>query len=281
MNSSTLVTTPVTTLYLDFLSYKKATKGLTASGEAWFRWTLFFFLERLQVPIGDVSRDTIVEFLGQYAHMPWRRHGFYRALRSPYRGLFITYQVPNPFIDQFGNPTIEPPKVPQKPLTTITPEQVGILIDAAKGSRNKALVSLLANSGGRRGEIAAIRVQDLDLERHRIRVWGKGGKEGLLIFGPTTYELLSKYLEECSPTGSLFGLTSYSVQTMLRRLGDKVGFKCPAHAFRRGFATELRKKGLSELDIAELGRWSSTAMVKRYSRAYTFEDAASRYKAIV
>ncbi len=44
---------------------------------------------------------------------------------------------------------------------------------------------------------------------------------------------------------------------------------------------ELRRKGLSELDIAELGRWSSTAMVKRYSRAYTFEDAASRYKAIV
>ncbi|MCZ6674220.1 MAG: hypothetical protein O7C75_14920 [Verrucomicrobia bacterium] len=39
--------------------------------------------------------------------------------------------------------------------------------------------------------------------------------------------------------------------------------------------------GLSELDIPELGRWSITAMVKRYSRAYTFEDAASRYKAIV
>ena len=46
-------------------------------------------------------------------------------------------------------------------------------------------------------------------------------------------------------------------------------------------ATELRKQGLSELDIAELGRRSSTAMVKRYTKAYTFEDAASRYKAIV
>lgn len=67
----------------------------------------------------------------------------------------------------------------------------------------------------------------------------------------------------------------------LRRLGDRVGIKCPSHSFRRGFATELRKQGLNELDIAELGRWSSTAMVKRYSRAYTFEDAASRYKPIV
>ena len=34
-------------------------------------------------------------------------------------------------------------------------------------------------------------------------------------------------------------------------------------------------------EIAKLSRWSSTAMVERYSRAYTFEDAASRYKSIV
>ena len=68
---------------------------------------------------------------------------------------------------------------------------------------------------------------------------------------------------------------------MLDRLGRKTGIHCNSHSFRRGFATELRRQGLSELDIAELGRWSSTAMVKRYSRAYTFEDAASRYKAIV
>lgn len=68
---------------------------------------------------------------------------------------------------------------------------------------------------------------------------------------------------------------------MLDRLHKKTGIKCNTHSFRRGFATELRKQGLSELDIAELGRWSSTAMVKRYSRAYTFEDAASRYRAIV
>ena len=80
---------------------------------------------------------------------------------------------------------------------------------------------------------------------------------------------------------SLFELNTYGVQSMLRRLGDKVGFNCSAHSFRRGFATELRKQGLSELDVAELGRWSSTAMVKRYSKAYTFEDAASRYTAIV
>ena len=68
---------------------------------------------------------------------------------------------------------------------------------------------------------------------------------------------------------------------MLRRLAVQTGIRCNAHSFRRGFATELRRKGLSGLDIAELGRWSSVEMVMRYSRAYTFDDAAKRYKPIV
>ena len=88
-------------------------------------------------------------------------------------------------------------------------------------------------------------------------------------------------MNETDPQGSLFRLNQWGVKSMLDRLQKKTGIHCNSHALRRGFATELRKHGLSELDIAELGRWSSTAMVKRYSGAYTFEDAASRYRAIV
>ena len=148
-------------------------------------------------------------------------------------------------------------------------------------ARNQAIVSLLADSGCRLTELVSISVGNVYVEKSRIRVWGKNRKEGWLVFGPTTQRLLAKYIEENDPQGSLFGLNEWGLKSMLQRLEKKTGIKCNAHAFRRGFCTELRRKGLSELDIAELGRWSSTAMVKRYSRAYTFEDAASRYKAIV
>ena len=281
MKSSTTLVTTVTTppLYQDFITYKKASKGLTKSSEVWFGATILPFLNWLPKVhvqnITQVTSDTVVEFLGQFNHMPWRKHGYYRAWIS------TTYKVPNPFIDQFGNPAIEPPKVPQKLLYTLEPDKIANLIQAAEGLRNKSLISLLADSGARRSELASIQVSDLDMAKCRIKVWGKGGKQGWLIFGPTTKQLLAVYIEEQSPSDSLFELNAYGVQSMLRRLGDKVGFNCSAHSFRRGFATELRKQGLSELDIAELGRWSSTAIAKRYSRAYTFEDAASRYKAIV
>ncbi len=271
-------------LYQDFLDFKKSTRGITPASEEWFRWTVLVFLQAQPANI-DVTRLTtgqIVEFLGIYNHMPWRKHGFYRALKTFYKWISTTYKVPNPFMDEFGNSTIEPPKLPQKVLPALQPEQVLELIQAAKGARNKAIVALLADSGARRSELASLKAQDVDLDKQRIRlIHGKGGKEGKLVFGKRTKQLLQEHMKDCAQEVSLFGLTSYSVQTMLRRLADRTGIPCTAHSFRRGFATQLRKAGLSELDICELGRWSSTAMVKRYTRSYEFEDAASRYQAIV
>ena len=87
---------------------------------------------------------------------------------------------------------------------------------------------------------------DVDLEWHRIKVLGKGNKEGYLPFGLSTKALLVQYLEESSPKGSLFGLNHWGQKSMLQRLEKKTGIRCNAHSFRRGFATELRKKGLGE-----------------------------------
>ena len=110
---------------------------------------------------------------------------------------------------------------------------------------------------------------------------GKGEKEGYLVFGPKTKALLVQYIAEAQPTGALFDLNSEGIKTMLRRLETRTGIKANAHSFRRGFATELRRQGVGVLDTKELGRWSSVAMVERYTRAYTFDEAAQRYKPIV
>ena len=216
-----------------------------------------------------------------YDGKPWCKHPFYRVLRTFWKWVSINHSMPNPFIDSFGNSVIEPPNTPKDVLYTITPETVRLFIAAASSSRNKAIISLLADSGVRPGELTSIQVHDLDLERLRIKVMGKGGKEGYLVFGATTEALIARHLQEAQPNESLFGLNAHGLKTMLWRLGIRTGINCNAHRFRRGFATELRRNRLSELDIAELGRWSSTAMVKRYSRAYTFDDAAERYKPIV
>ena len=146
---------------------------------------------------------------------------------------------------------------------------------------DQANIWLLADSGVRRFELCNIAVADLDLAQKRIRVMGKGQKQGYLVFGPSTAALLAQHLAENNPSGHLFDLGYDGLRTMLNRLGSRLGIKLNAHDFRRGFATTLRKRGVGELDIQQLGRWESLEMVRRYTRAYTFDDAVSRYKPIV
>jgi len=258
-----------------FIACKKATKGLTASGEKWLRVTLGPFLTWLPVPLQATTKAHVVAFLAPYQDRPWRRHGFYRALKTFFKWACDEYGFPNPMTG------IPAPKTPDVVLHTTTPTDVERLIAAVDNARDKALIALLADSGARRSEIASIDVADLDLERGRIKVMGKGNKEGWLVFGAKTKALLAAYMAEAQPTGKLFGLNTYGIQSMLCRLGRDTGIQCNAHSFRRGFATALRHAGVGELDIQQLGRWSSLEMVRRYTKAYTFDDAAERYRPIV
>jgi integrase len=264
-----------------FISERKATKGLTVTGEVWLRDTLGRFLPGLPVPIDQANRNHLLAFLALYEGRPWRKHGMYRALRTFWRWASRTFDIPNPMQDRWGNPTIEPPKLPNTILYTQTPETVATLIAAAETTRDKAMIALLADSGARRSELVSIKINDVDLTRYRIKVMGKGGKEGWLIFGDGTKAFLETYIAENSPAPLLFPLAPQGMRAVFRRLEKRTGLKANPHSFRRGFATELRRKGVSELDIAQLGRWSSLEMVRRYTKAYSFDDAAMRYRPMV
>ena len=122
----------------------------------------------------DVGPQQIVEFLGPYSDRPFQRHGLYRALKSLYRWLKKMRRIPE-------NPMeyIEAPKVPDKLLDVVTKEQAAVLIENAACTCDKAVIGIFADTGARRSEVCNIRVQDVDLERKRIKVIGKGAKRGI------------------------------------------------------------------------------------------------------
>ena len=258
-----------------FVNTRKATKGLTPSGEKWLTEALGTFAKSVTMTINEVTKEHLISFMAKYENKPWRRHGLYRALKTFFKWASAEHHFDNPMDG------ISAPKTPDIVLHTVTPEDIRKLIEFTDSIRNKSMIALLADSGVRRSELAGIQICDVDLERNRIKVAGKGGKEGYLIFGNGTKSLLEKHIETSKPIGDLFDLNSNGVQTMLKRLEKDTGIKCNAHSFRRGFATALRHAGVGELDIQQLGRWSSLEMVRRYTKAYTFDDAAKRYKPIV
>jgi len=176
---------------------------------------------------------------------------------------------------------VDAPKVEKKILPSLTSEQLDYIIKQADTIRDKAIVSLFADSGLRLSELANIHVNNIDWDNQLIRVKCKGGKEALAPFGNKTCMLLKQWLSNYKANGKLWDINNWGINIMLRRLKAKTGIPCNPHSFRRTFASLLAKRGVDSLHIMRLGRWESIQMVERYTRSVQFEDSLKLYSSIV
>jgi len=71
--------------------------------------------------------------------------------------------------------------------------------------RDRAALELLYASGIRVGELAALDIDDVDLDRNVVRVMGKGGKERTVPFGVPAREALVAWLELGRPQLAVAG----------------------------------------------------------------------------
>ena len=79
-------------------------------------------------------------------------------------------------------------------LPSLTSEQVDYLIGSAENVRDKAIISLFADSGIRLNELLNIKERDINLDSMTVTVWGKGGKQRKAPFTKRTAELLKQVL---------------------------------------------------------------------------------------
>jgi integrase len=109
---------------------------------------------------------------------------------------FLQYLFDNKVIS--NEPKIKIKYTPGE-IKSVEPEDLKKLI--AEGSLlDKALLSFMVSSGLRRSEILSLKVKDLDFEKMRGRVKGKGQKEGerkqLFVFDETAKKYLLEYLRQ-------------------------------------------------------------------------------------
>ena len=159
------------------------------------------------------------------------------------------------------------------------PQQTVVLADyqkaliAATTPRDKAVIEVLWSCGVRRKELTEIRVEDVDFQGGFIVVrQSKTGKPRIVPISPSTRRALRRHLKGRT-TGLLFNLTSNAVRQLLRRLNAP-----SAHAWRRGWATEALRNGVSETSVRAAAGWSSGAMVARYTRALSGELAVEEFQ---
>jgi integrase/recombinase XerC len=191
------------------------------------------------------------------------RHRRYRETRA-----FFSWCVrvgeckENPF-DRIPNVRQE-----QKVIQPFSVDEIQTLLNSCDdqtetGSRNRAIILLLLDTGIRASELNRLEIQDLDLTNHRLHIrHGKGRKQRVASFGPSVASSLDHYIDayRASSPGRLFltaknrnharrPMNTYLLGTTLKRLSVGTGIKANPHRFRHTFATWAIENSARELDV--------------------------------
>lgn len=160
----------------------------------------------------------------------------------------------------------------QRPQITATELDYKKAVCAASTLRDKALVEVLWSCGLRRSEIARLEIEDVNFSEGFLIVrTSKTGKPRIAPLSPTARQALRRYIGKRNQ-GSLFGMTTNAIRLCLMRLGAP-----SAHAWRRGWAVNALRSGVSETSVKAAAGWSSGAMVARYTRALSGELAVDEF----
>lgn len=203
------------------------------------------------------------------------------ALRSLLSFLYVTGVVAKPLATVV--PTVASWRLAGLPVG-LTPGQVRALLGACDrstsvGRRDFAIVTLLARLGLRAGEVAALRLDDIDWRAGTLSIHGKANRHEQLPLPVDVGFALSSYLEDgrppCAADRKVFirakapyrGLDHKSISTMVGRAAARaeVG-TVHAHLLRHTLATEVLGKGASLDEVGQLLRHRSRASTAIYAK---------------
>ena len=139
--------------------------------------------------------------------------------------------------------------------------------------RDRAVVEVLWSCGLRRSELTKLNAEDVNFAEGFLVVrTSKTGRPRVVPLSPAARHALRKHLGRRTQ-GSVFGMTPNAVRLVLQRLDAP-----SAHAWRRGWAVQALRNGVSEASVRAAAGWSSGAMVARYTRALSGELAVEEFR---
>ncbi len=180
------------------------------------------------------------------------------------------------------------PKKEHRLPKTVRADELGLMMetietDSPAGKRDLAILELLYSTGMRLSELVGLNTSDVDLNRKRVKVFGKGARERIIPFGDPASTALRNYLADRPQlTGSKTGqddlkalfLTDSGKRVYPRLIQRKVSHylsrvcevsqKSP-HVLRHSFATHLLDRGAGIRVIKELLGHADLAATQIYT----------------
>jgi site-specific recombinase XerD len=212
----------------------------------------------------------------------------HRVLRTFWRWADTAELLTPEQVRFFSRGRIPAPHVPEEPRPTYDAPTFARMLAAAQQPdpelcyRDQAILCLFKDSGLRVSELCGLRDEDVEADRRRARVVGKGRKHGFVFWGDDTAYALERYVQFRGgpPGGWLFRgagsrntggqMTPVAVRRMFRRLAERAGVTlprgAPVHALRHTFAHEALDAGIDISQVSQLLRHSNVETTMRYLR---------------
>ena len=166
-------------------------------------------------------------------------------------------------------------RVKQPVKNTISDEDIELLRDNCKCTRDLAIIDLLYSTGIRVGELVNLDISDINFVERECIVYGKGDKERQVYFDARTKLHLGKYISERTDNNPALFVTLdqpfsrlkiSGIEIRLRSLGRRLDLdKIHPHKFRRTMATRAIDKGMPIEQVQKILGHSQIDTTMRYA----------------
>lgn len=170
-----------------------------------------------------------------------------------------------------------------------------ITVNTPRGIRNLAIITLMADTGMRSGEVCGLDMTNLDMRKGKLNVLVKGGVWNEKVFAEYTASCLQAWLSIRSDYASkgiknvfvsIGGRTPGKAMTksgmlfLYDELAKEAGLDhVSPHAMRRTFATLATEQGAPSRLVQVAGGWKSIRMVEHYTQTLK-ADTIRRYSPV-
>jgi integrase/recombinase XerD len=239
--------------YCNIFVCAKRVEGCSEKSIKYYKSTIENMLKKLDKPVKHITTEDLRGYLGEY----YKRSNCSKINIDNIRRIlstFFSWLEDENYILKSPVRRIHKIRTGKIVKETYTDENLEIMRDNCKESRDLAIIDLLNSTGIRVGELVKLDIDDIDFNERECIVEGKGDKQRRVYFDARTKIHLQNYINSRTDNNkALFvsliepynRLNISGVEIRMRALGRKLNInKVHPHKFRRTLATRAIDKGM-------------------------------------
>ncbi|HZK43857.1 MAG TPA: tyrosine-type recombinase/integrase [Syntrophomonadaceae bacterium] len=291
--------------YINYFLMYCESKNLTLNSVDWYRLMLDKFLEysnQFDIEFDTMTTPEARQYINWLQNQNNRENKPYRdnAINGFIRGVkvFFNFLYEDEYIEKNPFAKVKQIKTDKVIIETFKPEEIKKMLNqfdrsSYYGLRDALLIRLLYDTGLRISEALSIKIDDIDLNRSLIKVFGKGHKERVVPFGRNVKREILKFLirrrkeiPKQVDEGYLFStkdglpLSSRNVLRKIKEIGSKAGIegkRLSPHTFRHSFAKTYLMAGGDVISLQTIMGHSKLETTRKYVYLLT-EDIQKKHR---